>query len=125
MKRMHRVWQSNVSRNIKVRLFQATVETVLLYGAETWTMTKWLESSEWHLHPTTKVCPWDQMARSPDQRSSVPKHQPVSERLRARRLKGRHGMGAKQTYPDIILRDCGMQREDKHKLWKAMHDKNC
>ena len=28
-KRMHRVWQSNVSCNIKVRLFQTTVETVL------------------------------------------------------------------------------------------------
>ena len=42
-KRMHKVWQSNVSRNIKVRLFQATVETVLLYGAEAWTLTKGLE----------------------------------------------------------------------------------
>ena len=40
---MHRVWQSNVSSNIKVRLFQATVETVLLYGAEAWTLTKGLE----------------------------------------------------------------------------------
>ena len=32
------------------------------------------ESSGWHLHPTTKICPRDQRARSPDQRSSVPKH---------------------------------------------------
>jgi len=44
-KQMNRVWQSNVSRNIKVRLFQATAETVLLYGAEAWTMTKGLESA--------------------------------------------------------------------------------
>ena len=78
--------------------------------------------------------------------------QPVSERLRAKRLKfvghcarmssyapqpvcqllmwepkakDRHGIGAKQTYPDTILKDCGVQREDPQDLWKAVLDKNC
>ena len=32
------------------------------------------ESSGWHLHQATKVCPRDQMARSPDQHSGVSKH---------------------------------------------------
>ena len=41
------------------------------------------------------------------------------------KAKGRRGMGAKRTYPDTILRDCGMQTEDRLVLWKAMHDKDC
>ena len=65
-----------MSRNIKVCLCQATVETVLLYGAAAWSLTKGMEKAldGIYMHPTTKVCPRDQMARSPDQRSSVPKH---------------------------------------------------
>ena len=94
------------------------------------------ESSGRHLHSATKVCPRDQMARSPDQHSSVWQHsasiretssanrlkfvghcarmssyapQPVCQLLMWEpKAKGRRGMGAKQTYPDIILRDCGM-----------------
>lgn len=36
------IWKSNMSKDLKVRTFQATVEAVLLYGAETWTVTKTL-----------------------------------------------------------------------------------
>ena len=32
-----------LSRKLKVRLFVATVESLLLYGAETWTFTKALK----------------------------------------------------------------------------------
>ena len=38
-KRMYRVWQSSVSHKMKIRPFEATVETVLLYGADAWTLT--------------------------------------------------------------------------------------
>ena len=34
------VWKSDLRRDLKIRLFTATVESVLLYGSETWTMTK-------------------------------------------------------------------------------------
>ena len=152
-KRMRKVWGSNVSRNIKVRLFQATVETVLLYGAEAWTLTKGLEKA---LDGTyTRLLRYALGIRWQDHRTNTQVYQniqPISERLCAKRLKfaghcarmqsyapqpvcqllmwepkakGRRGMGAKQTYPDVILRDCGMQREDRQDLWKAMHDKNC
>ena len=40
-----RVWKSNLSDNIKRRLFVATVESVLLYGCESWTMTSTMERS--------------------------------------------------------------------------------
>ena len=41
--KLRKIWNSSLSRKIKVRLFTATVETVLLYGCETWTVSKSLE----------------------------------------------------------------------------------
>ena len=43
--RLSKVWKSNLSRKIKVRIFVATVESVLLYNCNTWTLTKQLEKS--------------------------------------------------------------------------------
>ena len=37
------IWSSNLKKNIKTRLFLSTVESVLLYGAETWTINKSME----------------------------------------------------------------------------------
>ena len=37
--RMRRVWKSKLKEDIKRQLFISTVESVLLYGAETWTPT--------------------------------------------------------------------------------------
>ena len=34
------MWKSDLRKDLKIRLFTATVESVLLYGSETWTMTK-------------------------------------------------------------------------------------
>ena len=38
--KLRKIWTSKISKKIKTRLFIATVESVLLYGAETWTLTK-------------------------------------------------------------------------------------
>ena len=38
--KMKNIWKSNLRRDLKIRLFQATVESILLYGAETWTLTQ-------------------------------------------------------------------------------------
>eukprot|EP01035_Chromulina_nebulosa_P038333 gene38333-51774_t len=44
--RLFRIWKADhISREIKVNLFRATVESILLYNATTWTMTKTLEKS--------------------------------------------------------------------------------
>ena len=40
--KLQKVWTSDFDRNIKIRLFIAMVELVLLYGTETWMMTKML-----------------------------------------------------------------------------------
>ena len=42
---MSRVWCSNLPRHIKLSLFPATVESVLLYGCESWTLTPTLQKS--------------------------------------------------------------------------------
>ena len=36
---MRNIWNSNLSRNFKIRLIIATVESFLLYGCEIWTLT--------------------------------------------------------------------------------------
>ena len=98
------------------------------------------------------MAPKDQMVKSPDPHSSVSKHsasikettsqedkvyghcarkssyapQPVCQLLVWEpKAKGKHGMGAIQTYQDIILKGCGIKRENQQDLWKAMNDKNC
>ena len=42
---LKKVWNSDLKDELKCRLFVATVETVLLYGCETWTLTKQMEKS--------------------------------------------------------------------------------
>ena len=37
------IWSSNLSKKFKTRLFITTVESILLYGSETWTITKSFE----------------------------------------------------------------------------------
>ena len=38
LNKMNRIWKSKMSRKLKmkVRLYRSTVETILLYGSETW-----------------------------------------------------------------------------------------
>ena len=39
-----RVWKSTISRKCKLHFFRASVESILLYGAETWTFTQEMEN---------------------------------------------------------------------------------
>ena len=41
--RLRRIWKSILKRGIKERLFMSSVESILLYGSETWTVTKAME----------------------------------------------------------------------------------
>ena len=40
---MTKIWKSSLKNELKIRFFRATVESVLLNGAEGWTLTKDLE----------------------------------------------------------------------------------
>ena len=35
---MEKIWKSNLSRTLKIRIFRVTIEPILLYGSETWTL---------------------------------------------------------------------------------------
>ena len=39
------IWSSTLKKSIKIRLFISTVESVLLYNSNTWTLTKQMEKS--------------------------------------------------------------------------------
>ena len=69
LNKMKTIWESGLSHGLKRKFFRATVESVLLYGAVTWTLTKHLEQRlsgtytrmlraalniSWKEHPTIK-----------------------------------------------------------------------
>ena len=41
--KLHKIWKSSLSSDFKLRLFTSTVESVLLYGCEAWTLDVKLE----------------------------------------------------------------------------------
>ena len=41
--KLHLIWKSNISKDTKLAFFRTSVESILLYGAETWTTKKDLE----------------------------------------------------------------------------------
>ena len=43
IRKLDSLWQSKLPRAYKIMFFKATVESVYLYGAESWTLTKTLE----------------------------------------------------------------------------------
>ena len=43
--KLKRIWKTDMCEKLKARLFVATVETVLLYGCESWTLSKQLEKN--------------------------------------------------------------------------------
>ena len=43
LNRMEKIWKSKIQRELKVRFVRATVDSVIMYGAESWTLTKTLE----------------------------------------------------------------------------------
>jgi hypothetical protein len=42
---MSRIWKSSMDRDLKIRFFIATIESILLYGCESWTLTETQEKS--------------------------------------------------------------------------------
>ena len=40
---MHQIWTSQLPKPLKLEIFRASVEPILLYGSQTWTLSKKLE----------------------------------------------------------------------------------
>ena len=66
--KLQKIWKSNLSRNLKIRLFVSTVESVLLYGRESWainkTTTKLIDGTYTRLLRTALDVSWRTMLSS-------------------------------------------------------------
>ena len=86
--KMRKVWTSKLPWATKIRLFRATVESVLLYGSKTWTVTKKLEKSVNECYArmlgTALNEQWQQHMNNQELYGSLPR---VTETIRARRLR--------------------------------------
>jgi len=85
---MKKVWKSKLSDDLKRRLFVATVESVLLYGAETWTLTaqqdKALDGVYTRMLRMALNVSWREHVRNADLYAGLPK---VSIKVRERRMR--------------------------------------
>ena len=86
--KMRKVWTSKLPWATKIRLFRATVESILLYGSKTWTVTKKLEKSVNECYArmlgTALNEQWQQHMNNQELYRSLPR---VTETIRARRLR--------------------------------------
>ena len=86
--KLFRVWKSNfISREVKINLFRATIESILLYNATTWTMTqtldKKLDGAYTKLLRYALNISWRDHVKNVDLYGDLPR---ISTRLRERRL---------------------------------------
>ena len=86
--KMKEIWRSNMNNDMKKRLFTITVESVLLYGCESWTMTKStekiLDGTYTRLLRSALNISWRDHITNKELYGSLPK---VSLKMNERRLK--------------------------------------
>ena len=82
------IWKSKLPNNTKIRLLTSTVESVLLYGCESWTLTtaltKRLDGVYTRLLRFALSISWKDKVRNTTLYGKLPK---LSEKVRARRLR--------------------------------------
>ena len=142
-----KIWNSNIKRKIKERLFLSTVESIFLYGSETWTMTKTLQKrlDGCYTRMLRKAynISWKDKMTNEQLYAGLP---PVSSKVASRRLKlaghcvrhpeeeasklvlwepsqGRMNVGRRAvTYVDTLIRDTGVETTEE--LRTAMMDRS-
>ena len=106
---MRKVWTSKLPRATKIRLFRATVESVLLYGSETWSVTKKLEKSVngcyTRMLRTALNERWQQHMNNQELYESLPR---MTETIRSRRLRlarhsARHNEDNEESVSKVLL----------------------
>ena len=146
--KLRKIWTSTLSKRIKIRLFIATVESVLLYGAETWTITqtmkKQLDGCYTRMLRMALNVSWKQHIPNIQQYGELP---PLSTKVQQRRMRpsGRcvrhddkvanklvlwqptdgHANRGRQkiTYVDNLLQDTGLGNTSE--LQTVMVDSGC
>ena len=138
---MHNIWTSEIGTNLKVNIFKVAIEPILLYGSETWTLTKAMEKrldgTYTRLLMRAQNLSWK---NHPSKEQIYGKLPAVSELIKARRVQfaghcyraenevisslllwspTAHGRGRKLSYPAMIARATNLEKQD---LSRAMQD---
>ena len=147
LRKMDKIWNSSLNRSRKINLFKATVEYVLLYGCEAWTLNKKLNKllDGCYTRMLRKVLniSWRQHLTNKELYNGLPK---VSNVIRKRRLtfaghsyrqhgdpvsdlvlwQPKHGKRQKgcpaKTFIDILKEDTGLNNEQE--LATCMEDRS-
>ena len=86
--KLSKIWKSNLNRNLKARLFTAIVESVLLYGCESWAMnkttTKQIDGAYTRLLRSAFNISWKDHITNERLYGSIPK---VSTKIKERRMR--------------------------------------
>lgn len=141
--KMENIWKSHLDNKTKVNIFRATIEPILLYGSETWTLSaknhKLLDGTYTRLLRRVKNLSWRQHPTLRDIYGNLPR---ISQTLRQRRaqfaghcLRATNELSSslvlwkarstcrsrKLSYPTIISKDTGIPIDE---LKVAMEDRN-
>jgi hypothetical protein len=149
--KLQKIWKSDLPRHLKVNIFQTLVEPVLLYGSETWTLTKQLERSldgcYTRLLRAALNISWMDMVPNIELYGDIPK---VTSKIRDRRLSAAghfhrhteeaasrfllwvptHGSsGARnKTYVQVLLEDTGVENTSElaclmedRRVWRSSY----
>ena len=139
---LHKIWTSKLSSKIKIKIFRVTIEPILLYGSETWTLSVALEKRldgcytrllmrvknlSWRNHPTLKeiygnLSPASSLVRQRRTQFAGHCQRATNEVISSLILWKPHADGKKRrklTFPDVISRDTGIPLQD---LKEAMED---
>lgn len=85
---MKKIWKSPISRDLKIRCFQACIESIYLYGCESWTPTlslmKRIDGGYTRLLRFALGLTWKSMTRKEVLYGDLP---PVSTKINQRRLR--------------------------------------
>ena len=134
---MDKIWKSNLNKHIKFNIFRVTIEPILLYGSETWTLSvkqqrrldgcytrllKRVQNLSWQgVVPPSRIYPtlsrndeFNSLDIAPGLLESLC-HLLFSESTTS------YKRCRKLTYPDSISRESGI---DKDHLLKAMLDRD-
>ena len=132
--KLEAIWRSNIGNKIKIKLFCALVEPILLFGAETWTLTTRLQQRldgtytnllrrvqniHWREHATLKIIYGDLppiSARLIQKRTQFAGHcqRATGEAISSLLLWKPTGrvFSRKLTFPGVIARDTGLEIAD-------------
>ena len=140
---MHKIWTSQLTKEFKIEIFRATIEPILLYGSETWTLSKKMEKrldgTYTRLLMRAQNLSWK---RHPSISQIYGKLPRVSSLVKSRRLQfaghcyraeseiasslilwnpdSNLKKGRKLSFPDVISRDAGIRKQE---LGTAMKDR--